>query len=181
MDNVIPVGTPVWIADWVNTDTWKPCPVCFGKKRVQVILGDDTVISVPCRYCEGNNFEPQGQVKCGHWAVGTVKIAVVTGYQVDTREDGSLYTRYYFNMVGYGEERVGRTKEEALAKAQVQADAANARRDTERAAEKYRDGKTYAWNAGYYREQAEYHRRQAAIYDKKAVVMESRIRKPKND
>ena len=41
----------------------KKCPICFGNREVQLILGDGTHVKLPCDYCGHGYEEPRGVVR----------------------------------------------------------------------------------------------------------------------
>jgi hypothetical protein len=62
-----------------------PCPVCYGKLRVTVILGNDEQVSIECDYCtHGIGNRPSGT--CHAWGpYSSVTETTVTGM---VRKDG---------------------------------------------------------------------------------------------
>ena len=39
-----------------------PCPVCYGKRKVNLILGNGDVVALPCTYCSPGYESPRGTV-----------------------------------------------------------------------------------------------------------------------
>lgn len=121
-----------------------PCPMCFGKKYVQIILGDDSKESIECGYCAHGFERPSGT------AITWEPEAVVYKGEISgiSTRDSVRYEIGYRTLSGSD---IFETEE-----------AANMERDrrfkeeTERAALWFRDSfitakKTQIWSAGYHR------------------------------
>lgn len=45
-------GQEIWYVDTSSKERYITCVDCFGKRYLTVILGDDTVLTVPCETCK---------------------------------------------------------------------------------------------------------------------------------
>lgn len=104
------IGDKVWIA-W-GTDSYKngvPCPVCFGRRMVHIVLGDESLWGVSCKACASGGNLPTGRSSIREARVGVIEATVS---KVELSRDGFKYgyTPYTHNILG-----VFDTEEEALA------------------------------------------------------------------
>lgn len=138
-----------------------PCPVCFGKREVQIILGDGTVERIECEACGiGSLTGPTGLVDSWKAEI-LVSATTITGISI---YDG----RWKYQTDGYhsSADHILPTRElaEALRETLLPELQARAEADFERC---IRDKKKHgAWTVRYHREclkrldrEAEYHRR----------------------
>lgn len=174
------IGDSVWLAQCGQTDVQKECPVCFGKLKVRLELGNGDMVTLPCGYCSCGYSEPRGVV--GEYErVDAVKPAIVTGKEV--REfDGKREIRYTFsNGYCHDVENVCATKEEAEARCAVLI--AEYDKDQKNRMEFLKDEakKTFAWNAGYHMRGAARAKRDLEYHTAKAFHMKARAaeQKPK--
>lgn len=86
--------TVFWVESSTNYSKKIPCKMCFGKKRVQLILGDESVIDSSCGYCENGYFGPTGF--CTIWEpMAEVKMGRITGI---SQRDGVRYEIGHKNL-----------------------------------------------------------------------------------
>lgn len=140
----------------------KPCPICFGKKRVTVILGDDSRQDVECDAC-GIGFEgPRGFV-VEYEQTARTEAVTITGL-VSYREgewrvrcsDGNDYdlVRLYVNEA------------QAQAQAEANVEALNAHNYDQR--KRRRKGVSkLAWTVYYHRQRIADAKRQIAWHEAK--------------
>jgi len=84
-----------------------PCTVCFGKRRVTVILGNDERVDSECGYCSHGIEPPSGQSQT--WGPNAeVHNGPVTGVRYESG-------RWRYDVCGYGveEDEIFATHEEA--------------------------------------------------------------------
>ena len=167
------VGDKVWWAKCGNRDVKKPCPICFGKKQVTLILGNDDTVILPCNYCMIGYEGPFGYIEETKY-IAKPKYISITGVNIEKTSDGDKIEYRYGSYILY-ENRVFDNKEDALIccegiKKQVEAEQ-RTRTEHIKADKK----KSYSWNAGYhfsevkrYEEKAAYHRDMAKICKGKA-------------
>ena len=170
------VGDEGWSADFGNQQKDVKCPVCFGKRQVTVILGDDTNVVVNCNYC-GNGYEgPRGFVKEYEYCKD-VKQVTITSVQTEETKDGikqecgAMMGRCYEAGVTLFE-----TKEEAEIEATKRAEKYQHDQDTRAIHIKKDQNKTYTWNAGYHMREAKRNRASADRHDQQAVICKARAK-----
>lgn len=172
-DTKFKIGDTVYVSKFGRREVKEKCPVCFGKLVVTLILGDDTPVELPCKYCGRGYDPPSGQV--AEWRMDAGAEAVIID-QIRTAQTGAGEKVEY--MVGnrsYYSIDVFSTEQEALDKSERSA--AKHRQEQETRAEFIKEdtNKNYSWNAGYHRREAkkaaekvEYHSRMAKICKAKA-------------
>lgn len=169
------VGDQVWLAEIVSEKVYEPCPICFGKKAVVLILGNGDQVELECKFCAQGWEGPKGMVEVGHRHVEEVSLRTITGVNL-RKEHGETAVTYWFGSVGYSGDQVAATRGEALLKA---TELAKKRDHDERenlTRRKYAESKSYSWNAGFYLQQAEVARKQYERYLQLAKVMQSKAK-----
>jgi len=56
------IGDVVYFASAGQRQVDIPCPVCFGKREVTLILGNGDSVELPCDYCGKGYDGPRGYV-----------------------------------------------------------------------------------------------------------------------
>ena len=103
------IGDTVWCASAsAHGQREVPCPVCFGKLEVQLILGNGETQGIACNACERGYGGPTG-VFHERQAHSWVKSGLVTGMSM---RDGKM--RY--EVEGWGSEDIFATEAEAEAR-----------------------------------------------------------------
>ncbi len=86
-----------WIESGTNYGKTIPCPVCFGKRFVTVILGDDSQVKTECGYCSHGYDRPSGSAKV--WEPNAIlKNGTITGVSC---KDGIRYEVGYTSLYEY--------------------------------------------------------------------------------
>ena len=174
------IGDIVWVGN-VSTEAKQiPCPVCFAKKVVTLILGDDSHVELDCKFCQRGFGDATGYIPSTYYFVGSAIQKTITG--VDTRQDNhETKITYWFGGIGYDKRKIADTKEDAIAKAEVEAIESNLRATIATEERKHHEHKTYSWNAGYYLQRAESSLKDHEAYTKKAKFMQSKARPRKSN
>lgn len=168
------IGDRVFKANYGRHEKWITCPDCLGSKRVRVVLGDETEVSIECGGCYPGGYDPSLGIIRQYDYSTEVKRYEVTGicmhgteveYQLDNF-GGSYHTAKDSEVFG--------THEEAHAYGELQRVKHEAEENMRWLA-KTKDHKSWAWNATYHRrcakkaeEEADYHRRKAQVCAAKA-------------
>ena len=171
----IAIGDRLWIPRTGNTQTQKPCPVCFGKLAVTIILGDDSRIGTMCDYC-GKGFDGPTGVESVYERLPGAELFVVAEIRTVTTEDGesSEYTTANCRLARDG--NLYATEQEAieaskdLQKEQIEYD--------EKRAEIIKGNvhKSFSWNVGYHRREAKRLREKIEYHERKAFLCEERVK-----
>jgi hypothetical protein len=144
------IGDTVWVPRAEYRDIIIPCPICFTKGVVHLILGDDSVCELACDYCRDYSHYPHatGYVKERAF-VQKAESYVVTGKNV-SYQGNEVKISYQSNYYSLSSEDLFDTMEEAFDKSKEKAkelqDAYNYR--TEHI--KHDVKKKFSWNAGYH-------------------------------
>jgi hypothetical protein len=155
-EELFQIGDIVWYSETHRTAKHVPCPVCFGKKEVTVILGNGEQIITPCRYCEIGFEGPRGWVEGDYEWTADAGIGKITSMRSEMSENGELDVVYYFSGNGRHHTRCANTREEAIAKALVECQEWQAKEDAQKAEYVKKYGyRDYSYNAGYHRREAE--------------------------
>lgn len=150
------VGQSVWYSESNRRSELIPCPVCYCKREVTVILGNNERIITPCHYCERGFEGPRGWVEGNwKWTVGA-NVGKITSIRTELDADGKLDVTYYFSGNGHNYTRCAATREEAIAKGEIDCAEWQAKEDLEKTqyVKKF-EYRNYSYNAGYHREEAE--------------------------
>lgn len=148
------IGDKVWCAVSNTVQKSLPCPECFGKRQLTVILGDDSKIPIPCESCSWseqsgwgyNEPYPHGYIRYYEHQERAEEVIInrveITGDKTDYGYSGN------YRMDA---DRVFATKEEAEAKSRelcfehTEAEIAKIKN-------KEKPTRTWAWNLHYHRD-----------------------------
>lgn len=170
------VGDVVWWARYSRDAIKGPCPVCFGKRKVTLIKGDDEHVEVSCNYCTRGMQGPYGFVEERyewHSEVQTVTIEIKEVVEKNGYRDVEYHSQHYVLRAG---DTCFATQEEALTRVAELA-AEQALKDEERIAHhKENDHKSYAWHVGYHQRNAAKARKDAEYHEQKAIAMKSHVK-----
>ena len=175
------IGDQVWYATYNKYDSVTvPCSVCYGKKKVTVILGNDDTVVVDCDYC-GHGFEPPTGTEKIYRVATKAEMFTITGMEVNIC--GSKETVEYRMSLGYGTYKAAKehelfdTEAEALIKAEelkVQDE-----RDESEKQERIKKNvhRSFTWNVGYHMREAKRAKHDLEYHSQKALICKAR---PKN-
>jgi hypothetical protein len=169
------IGDSVWLAICDQNQVTKECPVCYGRLRVRLELGNGDMVTLPCDYCNKGFSEPRGVVEEYEWEANSqptsVKSKEVHEY------DGKREVRYQFITGHASTEDVFSTKEEADARCVLKT--AEYEKEQKRRLEHIKDQtqKTFAWNAGYHMRCAKKAKQDLEYHTAKAFHMKARADK----
>jgi len=172
------VGDQVWWARYGMREVRVDCPVCYGKLKVNLILGNNDQVTIPCTYC-GMGFEgPCGYVT-EHQYVADAELVIINEVRIRSISGGSDITEYIVGTPGRGGYYVDpkdlfNTKEEAVARSLLKLQEDAALKETLAEEIKASRHKSYAWNAGYHMREAKRSHESAEYHEKMAVICKSR-------
>lgn len=156
------VGDEVWYASFSTREVKVPCPVCFGKKEVIVILGNDDEVAVACAYCE-KGFEGSKGFVIEWVQEPRAELRTITRCSVEdygSREE----VEYYSLHSSLDPENIFDSESEAFEKA------SKLKELHETGTVKYKNEKSYTWNAGYHMKNAASKRKEAEYHEAKAKI-----------
>lgn len=158
------IGDIVWVASFEAREAWVTCPDCLGSKRLRVIMGDDTEVSIDCKGCEQGYLGPLGHLRVYDRTPHAVQSCI---REIKLEDDGPKYSGASFYEKPEAE--VYDNQEEAAAAAAVHA-ARMDKEERDRIAHKEKDTKSWAWNASYHRKAIKDAERQLAHHRAKLAV-----------
>lgn len=141
------IGDQVWCACTGTKEKSKPCPECFGKKYLTVILGDDSQVTIPCAGCAAGFDPSKGYVTYFEYSIDVFLGSIE---KVEIERGGVSYSmsnHYYFK-----DDEVFETKEEAEVKAKEKADKFT-KQELARIHRKDIRYHTWSWHVHYHRKQ----------------------------
>lgn len=176
METKFKVGDSVWVAKCSNTQAHVTCPICYGKRRVTLILGNDDTVSLECGYC-GRGYEgPRGYVEEFQYKAEP-QLIQITGMSINQSNTETVVEYHLGSAHSYRvlrEENLFDTLEEAAKRSlELKAQYENEQRTKQKYLKKNLN-KSYAWNAGYHLREAKRHRGDAEYHDKKAVLCKAK-------
>jgi hypothetical protein len=164
----------VWHASCGTKEVRHDCPVCFGKLRVTLELGNGERIETLCDYC-GKGFEgPRGYVREYEWVADSTPF-VVTGKDVSERDGKREVTYRGANNFAYAAD-VFETKVEADARCAE--NIAKHEEDERKRLEwsKENNKKNYSWHVGYHMREAKKARASLEWHEARAVHCKARAK-----
>lgn len=168
------IGEVVWVARCGQIQVQKPCPVCFGRRSVTLILGNEEHVVLPCEYCGlGSLNGPRGYEMVYEYHADP-QTAVITGRSVEEGPDGSK-VRYSSAPYGLYPEDIFDNEPECRARCEVKRAEHEAEQGQRNFWGKEKAHKSFAWHLGYHRREAkeaqrklEYHTRMAGFCKERA-------------
>lgn len=165
------VGDKVWWAKYERQEVKKTCPICFGKLRVRLILGDDSQIETDCTYCE-RGFQQYGYV------IEYEYVSAVELVEIDTKEvneDGNgRQVEYRYNHYCLDDKNTFENREEAE-EALKEIIAKVEKDDLERLEYgKDQNPRKYSWHIGYYQRKKRDALKEIEFADKKIAYFKSK-------
>lgn len=171
------IGDEAWIAYSEPTEVKRTCPVCFGKREVTVVLGDESRVITPCDYC-GKGYEgPRGWVADAEFGPRAVKRRVTEVRSTETATGAER--EFIFDGSSWVPEPADVFPDEAsaLARAAVKVAEAEETEDRRRRWRKDQALRTLSWTVGYHTREAKdaerrmlYHRARATVWRERAAA-----------
>lgn len=169
------VGDKVWWAKCGSQGVKVPCTVCYGKKEVIVILGNGDEVIVPCDFC-GHGLEPPKGYLTEYQYIAEPELVTIQRISSDQTSCGEK-REYHWGHYYLDANDIFDTIEEATERcAQIIADREQAKIDHP----KYKDAKSYSWNAGYWLREIKSAERTIEYASKMARLCKSRSRTEKD-
>ena len=171
------VGDVVWHAVCEMRSVTKTCPVCFGRRKVVLILGNDDRVSLDCDYC-GRGFDaPTGTISEYEY-VAKPEQRTITRVDIQETEKGCHREYLSHSRILYPAD-IFDTEQEA--KEHAARKAAKQRLEEALRCSRSRDysNKSYSWKAGYYRRMAQDAREDAERYGRHAAICRAHARPQK--
>lgn len=167
------IGDKVWVAICGNTQVRKLCPVCFGKKEVTLILGNDEHCILPCSYCAPGFSSPSGYVNEYEYQT-EAKQVTIDGMNIENKR-GVESIEYRYNSTecswcNLDEKKAFGTKEEALEHCKKIKEENEHDQITRAEHIKKDQNKSYSWNAGYHLREAKRERESAERHERLAKI-----------
>jgi hypothetical protein len=147
------IGDTVWIPVVGNHNVKTTCPVCFGKKSVVLILGDDTHIKMDCGYC-GNGYDPPRGFVEEYRYEARVEFFGVTGMEIQKSSDKEDVSYRGPRNMSASEDRCFSTREDAMTEAEKIAATENRAMDQRIEHIKKDKYRSFSWHVGYYKREA---------------------------
>lgn len=159
------IGDSVWVprAHAFNEEIVS-CPVCFGKRRVVVILGNDEHVSVPCEMCGVGYEGPRGTVRVRR-AGGEVEPHTISS--ISYRNEAFVYCGYH--GMSFAENEAFDTHEEAEAALVPMLEQAKADAERMFASNIDNAAKKHSWSVGYGRSCIARLKRELAYHENRII------------
>ena len=173
------LGDVVWTPHVGNVPVEIPCPVCFGKKAVIVVLGNDDQVEVQCEFCGGNGLQDPKGVITVHEHIAEERKVHIDSITIKQTAGGEEI-EYQDGCHLYREDQLFLDPSEANAKAKELAERQNDE-DLKRSNNRKKFvTKTAAWNAGYWLREAKRLREDMERAEARAKVLSEKAKpKPK--
>lgn len=136
--------TVYWVESHTHYGKSIPCPMCFGKQFVTIILGDGSNVKSECGMCSHGLDRATGQTKTWE-AVALILSGAITG--ISTREG----VKYEVGHTSVYQHECFDSEDEAIPVRDAKLKEMEERRDTWFKESFIRCKKTQIWNAGYHR------------------------------
>lgn len=168
------VGDKVWVAHCEIQKIEKPCSICFGKRKVTLILGDGSEVILPCEYC-GKGFNAPSGVITEYEFIAEAIERIITEVHIRCTTAGGE-RKYHSGYYHFEEDEVFDTREEALAKCAEVVKKQEEEQTTCTERIKANQRKNFSWNAGYHLRNAKKDRASAEYHERMAILCKGRAR-----
>lgn len=168
------VGDTIWYAQCGMATVSSTCPVCFGERSVNLILGNGEIVRLSCDYCGRGYLGPIGYVQETMHVAGAER-RTITGITTRSTVDG-VVTEYFSEQGTLIAEDMFDNQEDAEARSREKANAYNADVLQRNAHVKKYSNAKYSWRAGYHMRESKKHREEAARHDEWAKICQERSR-----
>lgn len=143
------VGDVIYHASYERTAIKEPCPICFGKLNVVLILGDNSRVELPCDYCNRGLFNPHGYIDT------IVMLDKVTQYTITKKLKSEMLfitdkVEYFSDNIFLAVDRIFDNKKDAEICCNEIIRLATAEEQQRIEYVKSNIKKTFSWNAGYH-------------------------------
>jgi len=145
----IKIGDVLWLATTGQREKIKPCPVCYGKKEVMLILGNGDEVITPCAYCSLGFNPPTGHVHEWEYVVEP-KLIVIDSIRKEETATGTKIELYYDRCYATDISKIFKTREDAEIKCAELVKEREIEQNTKAEYLKSNQAKSYSWNVGYY-------------------------------
>lgn len=169
------VGDVVWYATFEQREERVPCPVCYGNKSVIIILGNGEEVQVECAFCNRGYNPPSGYVT-EYVLLPRAEQRTITGRRIE-EVSGSEEVEYRSSNYCLYPDRMFDTYEDAIVCATEMAEQDKIKKDNN---PKYKNEKSYTWNAGYHLKSAEKARKDVIYHEERAKICKSRSKTKEN-
>lgn len=166
------IGETVYLATCDYIQMQITCPICYGKRKVILITGNDDQVELPCSYCMRGYDGPFGYVHEYDYVVKGESFTI-TQIDIEVSCEGEK-CRYYSGTHYASDEELFATKEEALAAAVAIKAILDEQQRTRTEYIKKDKLKSFAWNAGYHLRAAKEHRKMVEYHDGMAVICKAK-------
>lgn len=137
--------TIYWVESHTHYGKSVPCPMCFGKRLVTIILGDESQTKIECGFCSHGLEIATGQAKT--WEpVSIILSGAITG--ISTRDGGKYEVGY--KTIPFSE--VFDSEAEAIPSRDEKLEEVKSRRDAWFKENFINCSKKQIWSAGYHRD-----------------------------
>ena len=173
-EKIFNIGDVVWVALCGRRPFEEPCAVCFGQKRVVVILGNGDAVETPCSHCGLGYDGPRGFVT-EYRIEPAAEQRTITGREI---REGKTTEVNYHSAGGYihYSDRVFLTEAEALAESVKLCEKEINDRETRSAYIKGDKIKSFAWNVGYHLREAKKLREKIDYHERMAVACKLKVK-----
>ena len=107
------INDTAWHASCGTKEVKITCPICFGKLKVILILGDDEWVETPCDFCGKGYSDPLGYINEYQW-IAEPRTIVISGVSREETREGCKVTYQTYDNYNIDSDEIFATKEEAM-------------------------------------------------------------------
>lgn len=159
------IGDKVWWATCGTREVEVPCPVCFGNRKVTLILGNGEHIETGCEYCE-KDFESSRGYTTEYQRFSEVKEVSITGKEVREDEGGRMVEYRYLNYC-LDDRNAFSTREDAETAVKAMISEYEDSEVKRQAYKKKKNQSHYSWSVGYHRKRLKDAQREVEYHSRK--------------
>lgn len=176
------LGDKVWYAGSGTVKKSFPCPECFGKCHLIVILGDDSRVPIPCQSCnfrDESNWSsydayPHGYVNYYEFEA-RARLVEITRVEITDEK-----VEYGFDSCYSMDEDMAFDSEEDAVKKATELSIHHTEEEKSKVYRKEKHNRTWAWNLHYHRDCIKRAERDLAYHTAKATWAKSQVKDEKS-
>ena len=168
------IGDKVYWAKYERIDVRKKCPVCFGKKGIIVILGNDEKVKIECDYCNVGLSSATGYIKEYDW-VSDISEIIIDGKEINENLKGKFIEyRYGCYILRNDDIFIDKKDAEKRVKEKIK----EAKDEEDKRYQSVKGGKIMklSWSIGYHRKEIKQAEKNLAYHSSKVEIVKDLIK-----
>ena len=168
------IGDSVWLARAGVETVRKTCEICFGNRVAHLTLGNGEVLEVACKYCDVG-FSGSLGYRNEYEYTTEPQLFTIDGIESEINENGEKI-RYRSASYILDEDKIYTEREDAEKEGKLIASKKEKEEFEKTKYIKHEQGKSFTWNAGYYKRKIKDAEKEIEYANRKMKVCKERAK-----